>query len=135
MGCYFHWVKTQYFCHLFADRRTWKLNETYTFSLTNHWLQLLMGHHERIQQKTWIPWNLSFCYTDCNGQFTPKMKANAEPQFAFIFGVNWLWYCGVTASFGVFFHKENVTEWQFSWNSWLYCNMSIIMVKLHIYWS
>ena len=24
--------------------------------------------------------------------------------FAFIFGVNWLWRCGVTASFGVFLH-------------------------------
>ena len=31
------------------------------------------------------------------------MKASAEPQFAFIFGVNWLWHCGFTASFGVFF--------------------------------
>ena len=27
----------------------------------------------------WIPWNLSFRYINCNGQFTPKMKANAEP--------------------------------------------------------
>ena len=27
--------------------------------------------------------------------------------FAFIFGVNWLWHCGVTASFGVFFHGIN----------------------------
>ena len=34
------------------------------------------------------------------------MKASAEPQFAFIFGVNWLWHCGVTASFGVFFFHE-----------------------------
>ena len=25
--------------------------------------------------------------------------------FTFIFGVNWLWRCGVTASFGVFFHE------------------------------
>ena len=28
----------------------------------------------------WIPWNVSFCYIHCNGQFTPKMKANAEPR-------------------------------------------------------
>ena len=28
---------------------------------------------------TWIPWNLSFRYIHCTGQFTPKMKANAEP--------------------------------------------------------
>ena len=29
--------------------------------------------------KTRIPWNLSFRYTHCAGQFTPKMKANVEP--------------------------------------------------------
>ena len=52
---------------------------------------------------SWIPSNLSFRYTDCSGQFTGKMKGNAEPQFAFIFVVNWLWYCGVTGSFGCFF--------------------------------
>ena len=28
----------------------------------------------------WIPWNLSFRYIHCTGQFTPKMKANAEPR-------------------------------------------------------
>ena len=27
-------------------------------------------------------------YIHCSGQFTPKMKGSAEPQFAFIFGVN-----------------------------------------------
>ena len=27
-----------------------------------------------------IPWNLSFRYIHCTGQFTPKMKANAEPH-------------------------------------------------------
>ena len=26
---------------------------------------------------SWIPWNLSFRYIHCTGQFTPKMKANA----------------------------------------------------------
>ena len=26
----------------------------------------------------WNPWNLSFRYIHCTGQFTPKMKANAE---------------------------------------------------------
>ena len=29
---------------------------------------------------SWIPWNLSFRYIHCTGQFTPKMKANAEPH-------------------------------------------------------
>ena len=28
----------------------------------------------------WIPWNLSFRYIHCTGQFTPKMKANSEPR-------------------------------------------------------
>ena len=26
------------------------------------------------------PWNMSFRYIHCTGQFTPKMKANAEPH-------------------------------------------------------
>ena len=29
---------------------------------------------------TWIPWNLLFRYIHCTSQFTPKMKANAEPR-------------------------------------------------------
>ena len=29
---------------------------------------------------TWDPRNLSFCYIYGTGQFTPKMKANAEPR-------------------------------------------------------
>ena len=33
-----------------------------------------------VEQWTWIPWNLSFSYIHCSGQFTPKMKANAEPR-------------------------------------------------------
>ena len=33
-----------------------------------------------ISWKSWIPWNLSFRYIHCTGQFTPKMKANAEPR-------------------------------------------------------
>ena len=32
-----------------------------------------------------------------------KNESNRGTAFAFIFGVNWLWSCGVTASFGVFF--------------------------------
>ena len=33
-----------------------------------------------------------------------KNESKCGTAFAFIFGVNWLWRCGVTASFGVFFH-------------------------------
>ena len=34
-----------------------------------------------------------------------KDASKRGTAFAFIFGVNWLWRCGVTASFGVFFHE------------------------------
>ena len=34
-----------------------------------------------------------------------KDESKRGTAFAFIFGVNWLWRCGVTASFGVFFHE------------------------------
>ena len=33
-----------------------------------------------------------------------KDESKRGTAFAFIFGVNWLWRCGITASFGVFFH-------------------------------
>ena len=33
-----------------------------------------------MQQCTWIPWNLSFRYIHCTGQFTPKIKANTVPR-------------------------------------------------------
>ena len=50
-----------------------------------------------------------------------KDESKRGTAFAFIFGVNWLWRCGVTASFEVFFFLMtwNVMEWQVSWNSWL----------------
>ena len=34
-----------------------------------------------------------------------KDESKRGTVFAFIFGVNLLWRCGVTASFGVFFHE------------------------------
>ena len=34
-----------------------------------------------------------------------KYESKRATAFAFIFGVNWLWCRGVTASFGVFFYK------------------------------
>ena len=34
-----------------------------------------------------------------------KDESKRGTAFAFIFGVNWLWCCNVTASFGVFFHE------------------------------
>ena len=35
-----------------------------------------------------------------------KDESKRGIAFAFIFGVNWLWRCGVTASFGVFFFHD-----------------------------
>ena len=37
-----------------------------------------------------------------------KDESKRGTAFAFIFGVNWLWRCGVTASFGVFFSWNKV---------------------------
>ena len=34
-----------------------------------------------------------------------KDESKRGTAFAFIFGVNWLWRCGVTSSFGVFFNE------------------------------
>ena len=34
-----------------------------------------------------------------------KDESKRGTAFAFIFGMNWLWRCGVTASFGVFLHE------------------------------
>ena len=42
-----------------------------------------------------------------------KDESKHGTAFAFIFDVNWLWHCGVTALYGVFF---NEMEWQISWN-------------------
>ena len=42
-----------------------------------------------------------------NWSIHTKDESKRGTAFAFIFGVNWLWHCGVTASFGVFFMKCN----------------------------
>ena len=39
-----------------------------------------------------------------------KDESKPDSAFAFIFGVNWLWRCSVTASFGVFFYEINCNE-------------------------
>ena len=53
----------------------------------NFFLKLFLGMVSespcsKVGQRTasWIQWNLSFRYIHCTGQFTPKMKANAEPR-------------------------------------------------------
>ena len=39
---------------------------------------------------SWMPWNLSFCYIYSTGQFTPKMKANAEPGEIYFPRTGWI---------------------------------------------
>ena len=57
----------------------------------------------------------------CHRSIHIKDESKCGIAFAFIFGVNWLWRCGDTASFGVFFQELNVTKWQVSWNWCLVC--------------
>ena len=68
----------------------------------------------------WIPWNLSFRYIHCTGQFTPKMKANANCVCFHL----WCELTGVVVSqyrLETSFMKWNVTERQVSWNSHSVC--------------
>ena len=48
-----------------------------------------------------------------------KDESKHGTAFAFIFGVNWLWCCGVTASFRVFFH-EMKCNWMTSFMEFMY---------------
>ena len=64
-----------------------------------------------LRDRTWFPWNLSFLYISLYWSIHTKDESKCGTAFAFIFGVNWLWRCGVTASFGVIFFMK------VSWNS------------------
>ena len=55
-----------------------KLKITQIYFSSYLWLQLNILRRSTFN--TWIPWNLSFRYIHWTGQFTPKMKANAEPR-------------------------------------------------------
>ena len=52
-----------------------------------------------------------------------KDESKRGTAFAFIFGVNWLWRCGVSASFGVFSHEikcNGVTSFmEFMSDAWM----------------
>ena len=97
--------------------RSWFLAH---FPVSSHYLfsleQFLITNSPKSPQ-SWIPWNLSFRYIYCSGQFTPKMKANAEPRL--LSSLVWI-DSGVVVSqhrLKSIFMKWNVTEWQVSWNS------------------
>ena len=71
--------------------------------------------------RTWLPWNLSFRYIHCTGQFTPKMKANTESHL--LSSLVWIdsGRCGLTALLGVFFQGtkcNGMTNFiEFMWSS------------------
>ena len=50
------------------------------------------------------------CDTTTPESLHTKDESKRGSAFAFIFGVNWLWRCGVTASFGVVSHKMKCNE-------------------------
>ena len=64
-----------------------------------------------------------------------KDESKRGTAFAFIFDVNWLWRCGVTASFGVFFHEikcNGVTSFmEFMITATVFINLS----KILKYWG
>ena len=63
-----------------------------------------------------------------------KDESKRGTAFAIIFGMNWLWHCAVTASFGVLFHEWNVTEWQVSWNSFTIFS-NVVFVSYSLFYS
>ena len=77
---------------------------------------------------SWIPWNLSFRYIHCTGQFTPKMKANAVPRL--LSPLVWIDH-----------DNEYIWEWQDSWNSWFgsYIYLSFwsfrVILKCYGWWA
>ena len=52
-----------------CDKTCFQFSTVSCFSVLSRWFSI-----------SWIPWNLSFRYIHCTGQFTPKMKANAVPR-------------------------------------------------------
>ena len=62
-----------------------------------------------------------------------KDESKHGTAFAFIFCVNWLWHCGFTASFGVFFHEikcNGMTRFlEFMWRAirfWKYPSKDVL---------
>ena len=68
----------------------------------------------------------------CTGQFTPKMKANAEPRL--LSSLVWIdsgivvWQHRLES----FFMNYEVTEWQVSWNSCWPCNLILYVTTLSL---
>ena len=96
--CSNKWLEV--FCH-----STHAARETRSFRLGSCWNYL---HHQRPWLKYALHVNsmklvilLPLLYWSIH----TKDESKRGTAFAFIFGVNWLWRCGVTASFGVFFHE------------------------------
>ena len=64
-----------------------------------------------IQNAVWYQWHVMNAMKLVNPLHSlywsihTKDKSKHRSTFAFIFGVNWLWHFGITASFGVFLHE------------------------------
>ena len=68
-----HYFRNFYFSTLHSFCKNFKIKH-------QHLPRFCVGNFATTKVLTWIPWNLSFRYIHCAGQFTPKMKANAEPR-------------------------------------------------------
>ena len=73
-----------WFLYRSSERWTHWRREIYCMLVRFRWLiqwfvvlLIFYVHIWFIWRNSWIPWNLSFRYFYCTGQFTPKMKANA----------------------------------------------------------
>ena len=61
-----------------------------------------------------------------------KDESKRGTAFAFIFGVNWLWHYGVTASFGASFH-EIKCHGMTSFMEFIFCDLSrVLLVTFYV---
>ena len=74
------WSSVVTFQHCLASfwRQTSKPHETWAPRFSTGSFQKCNLDQQPCSLCSWIPWNLSFRYIRCTGQFTPKMKVNAE---------------------------------------------------------
>ena len=82
----FYWRNAPNMCTMNYIKWT-KFNELCHMNLIMNSMKLVIPLH-------WLYWSIH-----------TKDESKRGTAFAFSFGVNWLWRCGVTASFGVFFHE------------------------------
>ena len=98
-------------------------------------------HLSNNQSLLHIPWNLSFRYIHCTGQFTPKMKANAEPRL--LSSLVWIDSCVEVSQHRLesFFHEikcNGMTSFmEFKWSSFCQTVFTLkqrAMKSMHLHW-